>query len=77
MDRQLSMRDANGGIKATCGIIEILEVKIDNVSVLLQAWIIQDVSYRLLMGKPFQKRLIDTEQAGEVLVVRDPALQAT
>lgn len=72
-DRQLSMRDANGGTKATYGIIENLEVKITDISVLLQAWIIQDAPYHLLLGRPFQKiGRIDTEQAGEILVMHDP-----
>ncbi|KIJ32639.1 hypothetical protein M422DRAFT_265521 [Sphaerobolus stellatus SS14] len=49
-DLQLSMRDANGGTKATFGIIKNLELTIGGVSICVHTWIIKDAPYHLLLG---------------------------
>ncbi|KIJ47688.1 hypothetical protein M422DRAFT_98498, partial [Sphaerobolus stellatus SS14] len=53
-DLQLTMRDTNGGSKATFGIIENLQLVIGGISVYVHAWIIKNAPYRLLLGRPFQ-----------------------
>ncbi|KIJ36506.1 hypothetical protein M422DRAFT_98930, partial [Sphaerobolus stellatus SS14] len=65
-DMQLSMTDANGGSKATFGIIENLELVIGGMSIYVHAWIIKDAPYRLLLGRPFQLAArADTEDIGD------------
>ncbi|GJJ07908.1 hypothetical protein Clacol_002114 [Clathrus columnatus] len=44
-DYQLSMKDANGGIKDTFGIIENLELMISGKSLFVQAWIVRNAPY--------------------------------
>jgi hypothetical protein len=72
-DLQLTMRDANGGAKATFGIIENLQLDIGGVSIYVHAWIIKDAPYRFLLGRPFQiAAKADTEDIGTTLVMQDP-----
>ncbi|KIJ38551.1 hypothetical protein M422DRAFT_258658 [Sphaerobolus stellatus SS14] len=69
---QLSMTDANGGSKATFGIIENLELVIGGMSIYVHAWIIKDAPYRLLLGRPFQLAArADTKDIGDMLVMQD------
>ncbi|GJJ10255.1 hypothetical protein Clacol_004481 [Clathrus columnatus] len=73
MTQQLSMKDANGGSKETYSIIKNLELKISGISLFVQAWIIENPPYWILLGQPFQiAGRIDTEDVGEVLIMRDP-----
>ena len=73
-DRRLCMRDANGGTKTTFGVVENLDVQINGISVLVHAWIIENAPYWLLLGRPFQLAAhADTEEAGDILVIIDPA----
>ena len=69
---QLHMRDANGGSRATFGIIENLQLDIGGVAVYVHAWIIKNALYRVLLGRPFQiAAQADTEDVGETLVLHD------
>ena len=73
-DMQLHMRDANGGSRATFGIIENLQLDIGGVAVYVHAWIIKNAPYRVLLGRPFQiAAQADTEDVGETLVLQDPS----
>lgn len=72
-DTNIMMRDANGGTKKTYGIIEMLELTIAGVSLFVQAFIIDNPPYNLLLGRPFQiAGKIDTTDVGEVLLMKDP-----
>jgi len=73
-DMQLHMRDANGGSRATFGIIENLQLDIGGVAVYVHAWIIKNAPYRVLLGRPFQiAAQADTEDIGTTLVLEDPS----
>lgn len=72
-DISLTMQDANGGSKDTYGMIEDLELTIGGVSIFVQAYIIDDAPYQLLLGRPFQDvGNFDTENAGRTLIMKDP-----
>ena len=71
-DMQLHMRDANGGSRATFGIIENLQLDIGGVAVYMHAWIIKNTPYCVLFGRPFQIAVqADIEDVGEMLVLQD------
>lgn len=60
------------------GIIENLELTVAGVSLFVQAFIINNAPYKLLLGRPFQAvGQIDTADVGETLVMKDPQTKKT
>ncbi len=52
-DHNLSMESANQGVNDTKGLLADLPLKIGNHTFFVQAQVVDDASYEMLLGRPF------------------------
>jgi len=72
---RMRMQMANGGSQDMKGCLEMLEIEVAGIKTWAHAYVVPDVPYRLLLGRPWQQlvKLSKAETANSVLVtIHDP-----